>query len=96
MRIVDHVATMAAGAPGQRGGKYPKHYLCRHRGSLHRQLRCGLCHERLASVNGGRAAGVAQVSHDQFGAHAEPSVAVNPGNPATSGKASPIAAAGTS
>jgi hypothetical protein len=27
MRIVDHLASLAAGAPGQRGGKYPKHYL---------------------------------------------------------------------
>jgi len=83
MRIVDHVATLAASAPGQRGGKYPKHYLCRHRGSLHRRLRCGPCHERLASVNHGRQpapADVVQVSHDQFGAHAEPSVAINPRN----------------
>ena len=27
MRIVDHVASLAVGAPGQRGGKYLKHYL---------------------------------------------------------------------
>ena len=39
MRIVDHVATLAVGAPGQRGDKYPKHYLSRHSGSLHRRLR---------------------------------------------------------
>jgi hypothetical protein len=47
---------------------------------------CGPAHAKTSSppsTAGGRPApaGAVQVSHDQFGAHAEPSVAVNPRNP---------------
>ena len=47
---------------------------------------CGGAHAKVGSppsTAGGRPAptGIVQVSHDQFGAHAEPAVAVNPRNP---------------